>query len=64
MNTNKKITLFGNDNILMRSYLFFLQQNKNYQIDVVLVPNLNKNKSGISKVKKINKNNVMENYFK
>ena len=47
----------------MRSYLFFLQQNKNYQIDVVLVPNLNKNKSGISKVKKINKNNVMENYF-
>ena len=63
MNTNKKITLFGNDNILMRSYLFFLQQNKKYQIDVVLVPNLNKNKSGISKVKKINKNNVMENYF-
>ena len=57
-----KINLIGHDNVLMRSYIYFLKESK-CDISIVLLPKFNKKNKKLNKITQINKSNSLENYF-
>ncbi len=56
------LTIFGNDNVLLRSYLFFLTKNSEIKIDLILFPNLSKQNKKILDVSEFKRSSIFEKY--
>ncbi len=56
------LTIFGNDNVLLRSYIYFLSQNNKLKIDIILFPNLSKQSNKIMDVSEFKRSSIFETY--
>ena len=57
-----KINLIGHDNVLMRSYIYFLKEMK-YDFGIVLLPIFHKKNKKLNKITPITKSNSLESYY-
>ena len=55
-----KLTIFGYDNVLLRSYLYLLKDNENLEINLILFPQLLKKHNQINEVSKFEKISIFE----
>ena len=56
------LTIFGNDNVLLRSYIYFLSQNNKLKIDIILFPNLSKQNNKIMDASEFKRSSIFEKH--